>query len=384
MKRVFLLGLAALMAVSCSKSNTAVIDAQIDGADAKQILVTKLSVNQLRFVDTLRTDSKGAVTGKIALTDQTPNFYYLSYNGRRLVSLVLKPGDKVKVTADTLGRNVTVEGSQESALMQKYDMELAAAVSKFESLSSQLGKAMEAKDAKAEAQLNTELSKLYVKHKQNTIKSIMQNPYSLANVQALYQSIMPGLPVFGGENDHFLFQRVHDSLATLYPESVYVKSLQEQIKAAEDLKLLAGRIENAEQTSFPNISLPDVNAKNVELASLEGKPFILMFWAVADPNQKMFNNELKEVYNKYKSQGLEIYQVAVDTDKTAWATAVKEQELPWISVCDGKGAASIAVASYNVTAIPSIFVFDRNGDIVASKNLFSKENIETAVRKAIK
>lgn len=372
------------MAVSCSKSNTAVIDAQIDGADAKQILVTKLSVNQLRFVDTLRTDSKGAVTGKIALTDQTPNFYYLSYNGRRLVSLVLKPGDKVKVTADTLGRNVTVEGSQESALMQKYDMELAAAVSKFESLSSQLGKAMEAKDAKAEAQLNTELSKLYVKHKQNTIKSIMQNPYSLANVQALYQSIMPGLPVFGGENDHFLFQRVHDSLATLYPESVYVKSLQEQIKAAEDLKLLAGRIENAEQTSFPNISLPDVNAKNVELASLEGKPFILMFWAVADPNQKMFNNELKEVYNKYKSQGLEIYQVAVDTDKTAWATAVKEQELPWISVCDGKGAASIAVASYNVTAIPSIFVFDRNGDIVASKNLFSKENIETAVRKAIK
>ena len=360
------------MAVSCSKSNTAVIDAQIDGADAKQILVTKLSVNQLRFVDTLRTDSKGAVTGKIALTEETPNFYYLSYNGRRLVSLVLKPGDKVKLTADTLGRNVTVEGSQESALMQKYDMDLAAAVSQFESLSSQLGKAMEAKDAKAEAQLNAELSKLYVKHKQNTIKSIMQNPYALANVQALYQSIMPGLPVFGGENDHFIFQRVHDSLATLYPESVYVKSLQEQIKAAEDLKLLAGRIENA------------VNAKNVELASLEGKPFILMFWAVADPNQKMFNNELKEVYNKYKGQGLEIYQVAVDTDKTAWATAVKEQELPWISVCDGKGAASIAVASYNVTTIPSIFVFDRNGDIVASKNLFSKENIEAAVRKAIK
>ncbi|MBR2478269.1 MAG: TlpA family protein disulfide reductase [Bacteroidales bacterium] len=384
MKRIFLLGLAALMAVSCSKSNTAVIDAQIDGADAKQILVTKLSVNQLRFVDTLRTDSKGAVTGKIELTEETPNFYYLSYNGRRLVSLVLKPGDKVKVTADTLGRNVTVEGSQESVLMQKYDMDLAAAVSKFESLSSQLGKAMEAKDAKAEAQLNAELSKLYVKHKQNTIKSIMQNPYAIANVQALYQSIMPGLPVFGGENDHFIFQRVHDSLATLYPESVYVKSLQEQIKAAEDLKLLAGRIEKAEEKSFPNISLPDVNAKNVELASLEGKPFILMFWAVADPNQKMFNNELKEVYNKYKGQGLEIYQVAVDTDKTAWATAVKEQELPWISVCDGKGAASIAVASYNVTAIPSIFVFDRNGDIVASKNLFSKENIEAAVRKAIK
>lgn len=384
MKRIFLLGLAALMAASCSKSNTATIDAQIDGADNSQIVVTRLSVNQLRFVDTLRTDSNGAVSGKIGMVGETPDFYYLSYNGRRLASLVLKPGDKVKVTADTLGRNVKIEGSEESELIQKYDMDLAAAIASFESLSSELGKAMESYDAKAVAQLNAELSKLYVKYKQNTIKSIMQNPYSLANVQALYQSIMPGLPVFGGENDHFLFQRVHDSLAKLYPGSVYVKSLQEQIKAAQDLKLLAGRIENAEETAFPNISLPDVNAKNVELVSLQGKPFILMFWTVADPNQKMFNNELKEVYSKYKSQGLEIYQVSVDTDKTAWATAVKEQELPWISVCDGKGAASIAVASYNVTAIPSIFVFDRNGDIVASKELFSKESIEAAVRKAIK
>jgi peroxiredoxin len=109
-----------------------------------------------------------------------------------------------------------------------------------------------------------------------------------------------------------------------------------------------------------------------------------MFWTVADPNQKMFNNDLMEIYNKYKSAGLEIYQVSIDTDKTAWATAVKEQNLPWISVCDGKGAASIAVATYNVTAIPSMFVFNRKGDIVASNDLFSKSKVEEAVKKALR
>ena len=109
-----------------------------------------------------------------------------------------------------------------------------------------------------------------------------------------------------------------------------------------------------------------------------------MFWTVADANQKMFNYELLEVYNKYKSAGLEIYQVSIDTDKTAWATTVKEQNMPWISVCDGRGAASIAVASYNVATIPSIFVFNKQGDIIASQNLFSKAKIEEAVRKAIK
>ena len=367
MKRFFVLGLAALMAVSCSQSKTAVVDAVIDGADSKKIIVSQLSVNQLKFVDSVKTDSKGKLATKISMTDDSPNFYYLSYNGKRLVSMVLKPGDKVRITADTLGRNVTIEGSEESALMQKYDLELANAIAQFE----------------AETDL-ANLNRMYVKYKQGIIKSIMQNPYSFANVQALYQSLMPNLPVFGGENDHFLFQRVHDSLQTLYPNSVYVKSLNEQIKAVNDMKLLAGRIADAEEASFPNISLPDVNANNVELSSLEGKPFILMFWTVADPNQKMFNNDLMEIYNKYKSAGLEIYQVSIDTDKTAWATAVKEQNLPWISVCDGKGVNSIAVATYNVTAIPAIYVFDRKGDIIASKDLFSKQKVEEAVRKAIR
>jgi peroxiredoxin len=384
MRKLFVMGLAALMAASCTKSNTAVVDAHIEGADNKLVMVAQLSVNQMKLVDTVRTDSKGTFKSEFAVSEETPNFYYIAYNGRRLASLVLKNGDKVKVTADTLGKNVTIEGSEESVLMQKYETGLTSAIAQFEATSSELGKAMEARDDAAVQNLNAQLSRLYVKYKQDMIKSIMQNPYAFANVQALYQSLMPGLPIFGGENDHFLFQRVHDSLQTLYPNSVYVKSLQEQIKAAQDLKLLASRIENADETSFPNISLPDINAKNVDLSSLEGRPFILMFWTVADPNQKMFNNDLMEIYNKYKSAGLEIYQVSIDTDKTAWATAVKEQNLPWISVCDGKGAASIAVATYNVTAIPSMFVFNRKGDIVASNDLFSKSKVEEAVKKALR
>lgn len=384
MRKLFVMGLAALMAASCTKSNTAVVDAHIEGADNKLVMVAQLSVNQMKLVDTVRTDSKGTFKSEFAVSEETPNFYYIAYNGRRLASLVLKSGDKVKVTADTLGKNVTIEGSEESVLMQKYETGLTSAIAQFEATSSELGKAMEARDDAAVQNLNAQLSRLYVKYKQDMIKSIMQNPYAFANVQALYQSLMPGLPIFGGENDHFLFQRVHDSLQTLYPNSVYVKSLQEQIKAAQDLKLLANRIENADETSFPNISLPDINAKNVDLSSLEGRPFILMFWTVADPNQKMFNNDLMEIYNKYKSAGLEIYQVSIDTDKTAWATAVKEQNLPWISVCDGKGAASIAVATYNVTAIPSMFVFNRKGDIVASNDLFSKSKVEEAVKKALR
>ncbi len=373
------------MAVSCSQNKTAVVEAAIDGADSKNIIVSQLSVNQLKFVDSVKTDNNGKMTAKIAINGEAPNFYYLSYNGRRLASMVLRPGDKVKVSADTLGRNVTIEGSEESALMQKYDLDLASAILAFEASSAELGKAVEANDAELVQQLNSQLSKMYVKYKQDIIKSIMMNPYSLANVQALYQSIAPGLPVFGSENDRFIFQRVHDSLQTVYPNSVYVKSLQEQIKAVEDMKLLEGQFANAGETSFPNISLPDINAKNVDLTSLEGKPFVLMFWTMTDASQKMFNNDLIEIYNKYKASGLQVYQVSIDTDKTAWATVVKEQKLPWISVCDGKGIYSTAVSTYNVGSVPAVFVFDKNGDIVGTvRSQVNKQKVEELVKKAVR
>lgn len=378
------MGLAALMAVSCSKSNTAVVNARIEGAANKDLVVSQLAVNQIKFVDSVKTDASGNLKSTITLQSDAPDFYYLSYNGKRLASLILKPGDKVNVTVDTLGKGLAIEGSEESALLQKYNEALAAAVAEFDALSVKLADASQAGDREAVQQYNSQLGKVFVKHKQNMIRNVMQNPYSFANIQALYQTFVQGLPVFGAENDYMLVQRVHDSLQTVYPGSVYLKSLEEQVASAKAAMAFAEKLSNAQETSFPNISLPDINAKNVELASLEGKPFILMFWVSADVNQKMFNNDLLDIYRKYSKSGLEIYQVAIDTDKTAWATAVKEQNLPWISVCDGKGAASPALATYNIYSVPSIFVFDRKGDIVASQGLFSKAALEDAVRKAVR
>ena len=382
-KRFFILGLASVVAFSCAKSNTAVVSATVEGGAQKEIVVSQLAVNQIKAVDTVKADGKGAVKSVVTIASGSPEFYYLTYNGKRIASLVLKPGDKVSVKTDTLGKGIVIEGSQESQVLQQYEESLAAATASFDALAIQLSEAVNAGDSKLAEQLNAELGKVYVKYKQSLIKDIMTNPYAFANVQALHQSLMPGMPVFSDANDYLLVKRVHDSLAVMYPIYVYVKALAEQVKAAENTNEFITKLSEAKETSFPNISLPDINAKEVELASLEGKPFILMFWSITDANQKMFNNDLKDIYKKYKSAGLEIYQVSVDADKTAWATAVKEQNLPWISVCDGKGAASVAVASYNVYKVPTIYVFNRKGDIVA-KDVYTEASLENAVKQAIR
>jgi hypothetical protein len=71
---------------------------------------------------------------------------------------------------------------------------------------------------------------------------------------------------------------------------------------------------------------------------------------------------LRELYNKYNAQGLEIYQVSLDADEHFW----KQQTaaLPWISVREDKGVGSSTLAIYNVQAVPEYFLIDRGNNII--------------------
>jgi alkyl hydroperoxide reductase subunit AhpC len=93
----------------------------------------------------------------------------------------------------------------------------------------------------------------------------------------------------------------------------------------------------------------------------------------------MFNLDvLKPLYEEFNSKGFEIYQVSLDVDKGLWAQVVKEQKLPWISVCDSRGAESIYAMHYNIAAVPALFII-ADGQLVDGSVVD-----ETSLRKLIK
>lgn len=383
MRKIIISALFAFAAVACGKRDTAVVDLDVHGADSKEIVVSKLAVNEMKIVDTIKTNASGKGSFEVKPEDGSPNFYYVSYNRRKLASLILKPGDKVKISVDTLGQNLSVSGSDESVLLKGIEDELVKAISRFDSLSTALVSAMETgREVEANA-LRLELGKLYVKKKQASIRSIMTNPHSFTNITVLYQQFTENLPIFADSKDALFFKRVYDSLQPVYPNSMYVRALKSEVDKMENLMAFSERLSAAGETDFPSITLPDVNSNKISLSSLVGHPFVLVFCSMQDVNQKLYNQDLLEIYNKYKSQGLEIYQVCVDTDKTAWATAVKDQKLPWITVCDGLGAASPAISSYNVSKVPALFVFDRDGKITA-KDVFAQSKLDAEIARIVK
>jgi hypothetical protein len=89
--------------------------------------------------------------------------------------------------------------------------------------------------------------------------------------------------------------------------------------------------------------------------------------------------QLREIYNKYHAQGLEIFQVSLDSDEHFW----KQQTaaLPWVSVRDEDGVNSQRLLLYNVQAVPDFFLIDRGNNLV--KRAAQIKDLEAEIKKLL-
>ena len=356
-KSIMLMAAAAAMA-ACTTG--AKIDGTVETAPSSEVIVKLLDINRYQVLDTVATDASGRFSYKVEVEKGQPEFIYLFYKDTKIASLLLEAGDKVDVKADTLG-NFAVEGSEESLKLAAVEKDHAAAYGRLAAIASKLEKAADAEEVAA---LNRQISKEYVEYYRNCVKYVLANSKSLTAVPVLYQNFGADLPVFAQNTDAIHFMNVSDSLAAVYPESKYVKALKKEAERRYGYLELEARLQDAQEVGFPDIVLPDINAQKIKLSEVDSKVIMVYFWTVNDAAQKMFNLDfLKSIYDDYHKKGFEIYQIALDPDKTQWAQAVKQQNLPWINVCDALGADSPYVTLYNLAALPAAFII-ADGDLV--------------------
>jgi len=379
MKKFFLYAVLAVAVSSCSPNRKSVITVDASGtADSTQVILYKLAVSRLLPVDTLYVKN-GKVSCEVEVSPSAPDFFYMDMNGRRIASLLLSSGEKVSVEALT----ASVSGSPESELLTEVEKEFAAFQKEFDAKSEQMASAMKAGNEELRASLAREISRSFVDFKKISVKRVITNPATMTDIPVLFRKVSSSLPVFGDVNDAIIMQKVYDTLKVLYPESPYVTSLLNEITARRNNIRLAGHLARAQEVSYPEISLPDLSGEVRSLQSVSGNVVMVLFWTSAMEESSVMNAELRAIWDKYHSSGFEIYQVSLDTDKTAWATSIKGQSLPWISVIDTRGAASVYAALYNVQQIPAMYLIGRDGSFVC-KNVFDKALLEKNISSALK
>lgn len=152
--------------------------------------------------------------------------------------------------------------------------------------------------------------------------------------------------------------------------------LDNSIKNSKVGKYIAKRLNESSKVEVnkqaPNFSAPNPEGKMVSLKESLGKVTIIDFWASWCKPCRMENPEMVKLYNEFHSKGLNILGVSLDKDADKWKEAISSDNLTWNQVSNLKQWEEPIAKLYSVDAIPSTFLLDSNGIIIA-KNLRGEE-----------
>jgi thiol-disulfide isomerase/thioredoxin len=111
--------------------------------------------------------------------------------------------------------------------------------------------------------------------------------------------------------------------------------------------------------------------KNKHPLYTEGHYYLIHFWASWCVPCIAENERLKTMYASFHDR-IRFVGVSLDNDRNKWINAVKREGLSWLQLSDLRGWNAAVVRSYNIQSIPSNFLVDPKGIIIA-KNVTINE-----------
>lgn len=111
--------------------------------------------------------------------------------------------------------------------------------------------------------------------------------------------------------------------------------------------------------------LKDSSGKMVKLSSLRGNYVLVDFWASWCVPCRKENPNIVAAYRRFHEKGFDIISVSLDTQKEAWLKAIQMDGLTWKHVSDLKGWDSELVKEFGIKVVPTSFLLDRNGKVIA-------------------
>ena len=158
------------------------------------------------------------------------------------------------------------------------------------------------------------------------------------------------------EENLIFWETIYNNYTEEFKDNSYFKNFENKLIKIKSISI--GSV-------APDIILNDTSGVPISMASLRGKYVLLDFWAAWCRPCREENPNIVENYNNYKSYGFDVYQVSLDRTKEDWIRGIKQDKLPWINVSDLKYYQSEAAELYNVDRIPSAFLLDPDGKIIA-------------------
>ncbi len=373
-----------MLAFTSCKHNTFTIEGSITGAADSVLYFEQMGIDGPQIISevTLGADGSFSFEGDCP---EAPEYFRLRI-ADECINLSIDSIETVTVQASYPGmaRKYTVEGSdncvkiQELTLMQLDLEQRANAIMQSPTLG-----VYAAEDS---------IDKVVEEYKKKIVSDyVFREPMKAYAYFALFQTLRVGnsmLNIFNPQrnaDDIKVFGAVATTWDSYYPNSLRTQNLHNiTIEGLKDVKVKKSREKEVvinqdtdDQASLIDLNLTDNRGNQRTLTQLKGKVVVLDFHAFSDKGSAKRIMQLRDLYNKYHAQGLEIYQVSLDKDIHFWKT--QTAALPWICVHDDGSHTQAYLAV--VQKLPADFIIGRDNSVLIGPNEIT--DLEQAVAKVM-
>lgn len=344
MKRNLLLLIAvAFIMTACNQNKNFNVNVSLANGNDKTVYLQKYVDNVPVTIDSaVIAEEKAVLTAPV---DNPQILYALKIKGQRGSMPFFADNKDVAFVGDLNNpQAVEIMGSETQAELDAYNDQLDEINMQIRDLYAVMQQAFSDNDSIKMDSLN----------KVGTALMEQQDNFRDEYIKAHPESFVTHYILDGVKQDYPLDQ-LKDLMAGFTTESIYRDHLNDYVAKQERLEV---------GQPFIDFTLQTKDGEDVTLSEkiAQNKLTLVDFWASWCGPCRHENPVVKAAYEKYHELGFEVVGVSVDQDEAAWLKAVEEDELPWMQVRDSEDKVS---EDYMIYYIPSNFLFDQNGTMIA-------------------
>ena len=362
-----ILGVACIMAAmmtACDSSPKFQVEGTVSDADGKMLYLEAMTLEGIQRIDSTRLKDDGSFHFS-APAPTNPEFYALCVDNQRInFSIDSTETVRFKAQLPTFSSSYTVEGSdncekiKEISLLQSALQQQVIELEKNQSMYP--GDIVDSINALVNA-YKTRMKNDYIYKEPMKAYAYYAVCQSITDLNSTYQLFNPS----SNRDDVKCYATIATAWDGLYPNAKRTEQICNlAIQGMSNTAPAQPKYVNIDESKISEVSiidveLPDINSKMRRLTDLKGKVVMLDFTVYSAKESAERTRRMRSLYEKYKEQGFEIYQVSLDNDTHFWKVAC--EKLPWICVHETDGS---AVNMYGVVDVPTFFLINRDNELV--------------------
>lgn len=355
-----LLILTLIFLSSCTQKGqpTFTIQGQIENPENDFILLYQENDIERKLstlIDTIDLDENGNFKAEYF---QDPHYYTLVINENQKIPLAIDKNQQITININD--STTVITGSKDTDLLMEYE------------------------DVRKES-----LNRLVVAVRKEIAEENKKEHPNAIRIDSLGQLELQNYELHLEEINEFIKNKMGNSIA-LYPTSIRWKdnnislfdslvstfeTTHQRLPVAHQLR---EKISRLQQTAIggkvPEIIMSTAEGDTLSLFAINNKYTLIDFWASWCGPCRRESATLNVLYDQYNNKGFTIYGISLDSDKNQWINALEKDNRVWPNVSSLEGFQTPAAYNYAVTALPTNYLIDHKGMIIA-KNLQGEELI---------